>query len=153
MDGLMYREMIAITMPNSQTNVESWTTWILKRNQCAVYAKVIVIWQSELIHTEFLITTLKAYQIASNIFLFNVVDFCVRRTRSAVCAHLQDRESCLTATESRREVLQGGEIYGSECAWCMNGPCTSNIADFRCGPKSWLQAQGIKDIETCLINR
>ena len=56
----------------------------------------------------------------------------------------------LTSTESRRAPgVPGGEIHGVDCAWCSNGPCTRG-SDERCQPKTWLQAQDITRIETCL---
>ena len=67
-----------------------------------------------------------------------------------MCPDNKDRQACLTSTESRRESgVAGGEIHGADCGWCSTGPCVSSN-DQRCQPKTWLEAQNIPGIETCL---
>ena len=65
------------------------------------------------------------------------------------CSTLDDRKACLTSIESRNQIEAGGEIHGSECAWCESGPCTTRNASM-CKPESMLQALGEVGYETCL---
>ncbi len=65
------------------------------------------------------------------------------------CSTLNDRKSCLTSIESRTKMEDGGEIFGSDCAWCQSGPCTKRNSSM-CKPESMLQAMGTVEYETCL---
>ena len=74
---------------------------------------------------------------------------CVERGVSRPCDQLKDRESCLTSTESRSGMHFGKVIFGTDCVWCPNGPCTGNNR-VRCEPKSWMEGQGLINFEPCL---
>ncbi len=75
---------------------------------------------------------------------------CAPRWSMRDCSTLDDRKACLTSIESRRQIESGGEIYGSDCAWCEAGPCTKRNSSM-CKPESMLHAMGItRTYETCL---
>ena len=74
---------------------------------------------------------------------------CVERHASRPCDQMKDRESCLTSRESRSVVHFGKDIFGTDCVWCPNGPCTGNNR-VRCEPKTWMEGQGLTNFESCL---
>jgi hypothetical protein len=65
------------------------------------------------------------------------------------CSIITDRESCLTSIESRHKIVQGVEIFGSDCGWCEAGPCRKGSSSM-CEPVSMLQAMGTVEYATCL---
>ena len=64
------------------------------------------------------------------------------------CHSINDRRNCLTTTESRSLEVFGVQMYGSNCAWCPNGPCTV-ISKGKCEPSNWLVAIGVREFDTC----
>ena len=74
---------------------------------------------------------------------------CAPRWSMKDCSTLDDRKGCLTSIESRRQIEQGGQIYGSDCAWCDDGPCLKNGSSM-CQPESMLQGMGLGNYKTCL---
>ena len=71
------------------------------------------------------------------------------RTVSRPCYLIADRETCLTSTDSRNEDYDGVQIFGSNCFWCPDGPCTSHNAN-RCEPEPFLISKGVNGYETCI---
>ena len=73
---------------------------------------------------------------------------CASRWSLKSCNIITDRESCLTTIESRHAIVEGVDIFGSECAWCDSGPCKKGSSSM-CEPESLLQARGTS-YATCL---
>jgi hypothetical protein len=73
---------------------------------------------------------------------------CTARTVSNACTANRDRISCLKATESRKRTDSDVQIYGSECVWCPNGPCTG-ASNNRCEPSIWLDKRAHSGYEPC----
>ena len=74
---------------------------------------------------------------------------CAPRWSMQDCSTLNDRKRCLTSIESRRQNETGGDIYGSECAWCDSRHCKERSSSM-CQPESMLQGIGEVEYETCL---
>ena len=78
---------------------------------------------------------------------------CAKKTASKHCVDIQDRETCLTSTESLHQIEIGRQIYDSDCAWCQSGPCiwpNINGTSRRCKPEFVVQVQDTEGYETCL---
>ena len=71
------------------------------------------------------------------------------RTNSHSCDLIKDRSICLTSTDSRNEEFEGSPLFGSNCHWCPDGPCTSHN-DNQCEPEPFLISKGVKGYETCM---
>ena len=71
------------------------------------------------------------------------------RTKSQPCHLIKDRGTCLTSTDSRNMIYAGEQLFGSNCNWCPDGPCTSNNAN-RCEPEPFLKTKGVNGYETCI---
>ena len=71
------------------------------------------------------------------------------RTKSHSCDLIKDRSTCLTSTDSRNEEFEGSPLFGSNCHWCPDGPCTSDNAN-RCEPEPFLKIKGVNGYETCI---
>jgi len=56
------------------------------------------------------------------------------------CYTITDRTQCLSTTESRSQIIDGVQIFGTDCIWCPNGCGGLNTA--RCEPKNWSEAKG-----------
>ena len=79
-------------------------------------------------------------------------EICMPRTVSRHCYLITDRETCLTSTESRNENSDGVQIFGSNCHWCPDGPCTSHNGN-RCEPEPFLVSKGVNSYETCMKSK
>ena len=76
-------------------------------------------------------------------------DACMSRTTSQPCYKINDRGTCLTSTDNRNVEFHGVQLFGSNCHWCPDGPCTSHNAN-RCEPEPFLKSKGVKGYETCM---
>ena len=94
-------------------------------------------------------------QNTSNSFLLYIIDenaHCtVKEKTLAICPKLDSRESCLTSRDSRNYPINNVQLYGTDCAWCPNGPCMWAVNNQRCQPIDWLiKTTEVRAIETCL---
>ena len=78
-----------------------------------------------------------------------MIDDCISRIAENDCSYIKDRGTCLTSTDSRNMVIDGVQLFGSDCVWCPDGDCTPGSGN-QCEPKVFLENKGIKNFEACI---